>query len=98
MANSTGYVLAAGAIVAANDAVFVPMQTGKPPWQTLNWRIVPATAILAIVLGGFESVAPEFGKRLGQLVLLAALIVPLSKGGSALSNLAKVMGYAEKAT
>ena len=53
---STGYVLAAGGLALANEAIFVPLETGKTPLQTINWRIIPATAILALVLAGVEQV------------------------------------------
>lgn len=90
--NSTGYVLAAGGIVLANEAIFVPIESGKTPLETVNWRIIPATAIMALVLGGVESLNEGFGKGLGMLVLLSVLVIPFGNAGSPLDNLAKAVG------
>lgn len=98
MSGSTGYVLAAGAIVAANDAIFVPIETHKPPWSSLNWRIVPATAILALTLSGVEKLAPGFGKGLGVLVLLSALVIPFGNAPTPLDSAASFMGYGGKSS
>jgi hypothetical protein len=86
MAKSTGFVLAAGGIAAVNEAFFT-----QPP--DFNWRIVPATAVLALVLAGFETVAPEFGAGLGMLVLLGVLVIPVGSGPSPLQNITKKLGY-----
>ena len=89
---STGYVLAAGGIVLANEAIFVPLQTGKTPLQSINWRVIPATAILALALAGVESLNEGFGAGLGLLVLLSVLVIPMGKGPSPLENIAKSVG------
>lgn len=85
-------VLAAGGLVAANEAIFVPMETHKPVAQTLNWRIVPATLVLAITLTGLEKLSPPLGKTLGGLVLLAALTIPVGNAPTPLENAGKVFG------
>lgn len=92
MASSTGYILAAAGIVAANEAIFVPATTGKPLWQDLNWRLVPATAVAALTLAGLEKVSEPLGKGLGMLALLAVLIVPMGKAPSPLDNAVKFLG------
>ena len=89
---STGYVLAAGGIVLANEAIFVPLETGKTPLQTINWRVIPATAIMALALAGVESLNEGFGAGLGLLVLLSVLVIPMGKGLSPLENIAKAVG------
>jgi len=89
---STGYVLAAGGIVLANEAIFVPLQSHQTPLQAINWRIIPATAIMALMLAGVESMSPEFGAGLGFLVLLSVLVIPMGHAGSPLENLAKAIG------
>lgn len=94
---STGLVLAAGGIAAANEAIFAPMaHPGNPAasiTNTFNWRIIPATAVLAFALGGLETVSPGFAKGLAGLTLLAVLITPMGHAGSPLENLSKFMGY-----
>jgi hypothetical protein len=89
---STGYVLAAGGIVLANEAIFVPLDTGKTPLQSINWRVVPATAIMALALAGVESLNEGFGAGLGLLVLLSVLVIPMGNAGSPLENIAKAVG------
>jgi hypothetical protein len=92
MAKSTGYVLAAGGIVLANEAVFIPLETHTAPLQNINWRVIPATAILALVLAGIETLNPGFGAGLGMLVLLSALVIPYGHAGSPLENMARAFG------
>jgi hypothetical protein len=93
---STGYVIAAGALVLANDAIFVPTETGQSPLQTINWRVIPATAIMAVVLAGVESIAPEFGAGLGLLVLLSVLVIPVGNAPTPLENLAQLTTSTDK--
>ncbi len=86
---SAGLVLAAGGIAATNEVVFTPLVGGKPQF---NWRIIPATLILALVLGGFEQVSAPFAKGLAGLTLLSVLIVPYGNAPSPIDNAAKVLG------
>lgn len=90
MARSTAVVLATGALTLANEAVFAPM-AGQT--VAVNWRIVPATAGLAIALGALEHLAPEFAVGLAWLALVTALFVPLGKAPTPLDNLTKILGY-----
>lgn len=92
MLSSTGYVLAAGGLVAVNEAVFAPIVDKTAPWSNFNWRIVPATAILALLIGGFEKLNEPFGKGLGMLVLLSVLVLPEGKAAPPLQNIATVIG------
>jgi len=90
VARSTAVVLATGALTLANEAVFAPM-AGQT--VAVNWRIVPATAGLAIALGALEHLAPEFAVGLAWLALVTALFVPLGKAPTPLDNLTKILGY-----
>lgn len=92
MLDSTGFVLAAGGLVAVNEAIFAPLVEHKTPWTSLNWRIIPATAVLALIIGGIEKVNGPFGKALGGLVLLSVLVVPFGNAPTPLDNIAKVIG------
>lgn len=91
MAQSTGMVVAAGGIALANDALFGSTSSGA--WvPDINWKIIPATIILALVLGGMEQAAPKFAVGLSGLTLLAAIIVPMNaKNKSFLDNVAGVV-------
>lgn len=97
MASASGMVLAAGGIAAANEAIFAPMAQHKDFTSSIKsdtnlWRLVPATAILALVLTGLEKVSEPLGKGLAGLILLAVLVVPVGNAPTPLENVAKVMG------
>lgn len=92
MVSSAGWVLAAGGLVVANEAIFAPLVEHKTPWTSLNWRVVPATAVLALVIGGIEKVNGPFGKALGMLVFLSVMIVPYGNAKTPIDNIAKVIG------
>lgn len=89
--SAAGYVITAGVIAAANEAIFLPIEGKGTPLKNFNWKIVPATAILAMVLTGFEKVAPDFGNGLGIMVLLTVLVVPAGNAPSPLENLAAIV-------
>jgi hypothetical protein len=92
MASGAGFVLAAGGIVAVNEGIFMPIEEHKPPWSTFNWRIVPATAILAILVTGAEKLNAPFGKALGMLVLLSSLVISYGNAPSPIENASRVLG------
>lgn len=97
MASAAGIVVAAGAIEFVNDALFAPIAEHKAPWSTINWRIVPATAIMAIMLAGTAKLSPKLGEGLAGLVLLSVLIIPYGNAPSPIENISSVMGFAQKA-
>lgn len=97
MARSTGFVLAAGGVAAANEVFFAPLaSTGNPSTKAIdaaesfNWRLIPATLILAGLLAGIEKVAPDFAVGLGGLVLLSVLVIPVGNAPTPLENIASV--------
>lgn len=92
MAESTGYILAAAGIAAANEAIFAPAAAGKPLWVNFNWRIVPATAVAALALAGLEQLSPPLGKGLAMLALLTVLMLPVGNAKSPTDNLSKMLG------
>jgi len=92
MLASTGWVLAAGGLEAANEAIFAPILDNKTPWTNFNWRVVPATLVMAGALGVIEKAAPKFGVGLGVLVFLSVLLVPYGNAPSPIQNLMSVIG------
>lgn len=92
MAESTGFILAAAGIAAANEAIFAPVATGRPLWNDFNWRIIPATAIAALTLAGLEQISMPLGKGLAVLALLAVLIRPMGNAPSPVENASKFLG------
>ena len=92
MAASTGYILAAAGIAAANEAIFAPIATGHPLWVDFNWRIIPATAIAGLALAGMEQISEPLGKGLAMLALLTVLIIPMGNAPSPIENATKMLG------
>lgn len=92
MAASTGFILAAAGIAAANEAIFAPVANGTPLWVDFNWRIIPATAIAALTLAGMEQISEPLGKGLAMLALLTVLIVPMGNAPSPIDNASKFLG------
>ena len=76
MAESTPLVLAAGAIVFADRLL-----TSEPRKPDL--RVAVGTGAAALVAAGLDAFAPGFGRGLGVLLVLGALLtsgVPLVRG------------------
>ncbi len=72
MAESVGFVLAAGAITATNRYVFL-----NKPIDAQLWRIVTATGLGAILFSGAESlIGPKFTRPMAILLLLTTIIAP----------------------
>jgi hypothetical protein len=93
MADPTGIALAVGGITAANEAIFAPLAGNGTLIESLNWRIIPATAIFAIALNGLAKLSPEFATLIGYTALITSLFVPTGKAGSVITNVDKVLGY-----
>lgn len=94
MAASTGPVLAAGAITFVNEGLLSPLAGGKAQW---NWRVLPATAGLALALAGLEKLAPGFAVGLAWLTLVAALALPVGNAPTPLATASKALGITGKA-
>jgi hypothetical protein len=92
-ASAAGVFLAAGAVTLVNEAVFAPVSSGGKITADFNWRIIPATLLGALALGGLAQVAPGFALGLAGLTLLTVLIVPMGKAGSPVANASKMLGY-----
>ena len=95
MSGSTDIALAVGGITAANEAIFAPLAGNGTLVDSLNWRIIPATAIFALALGGLDKLSPEFAKLIGYTALITSLFIETGKAGSVVSNVTKVLGYSK---
>lgn len=89
---ATGYILAAAGVTLANEAIFAPLATGDNQHilQTINWKVVPATAVAAIALSGLDAMAKPLGTILAVLALVVAVVVPFGNATSPLDNLNRV--------
>ncbi len=85
--------LVVGAITMANEVIFAPVSSGGKITSDFNWRIIPATLLGALALGGLGKIAPGFATGLAALCLLTVLIVPFGKAGSPIENASKMLGY-----
>lgn len=65
MAESTGPILLAGAITLGNQSIV----NGKP----VNWRVVMATPILALIMAGVEKPLPKLATGLSYIALITIL-------------------------
>jgi hypothetical protein len=96
-AGSTGSAaalfLVVGGITLANEVVFAPVSSGGKITSDFNWRIIPATLLGAVALGGLQKIAPGFALGLAALCLLTVLIVPFGKAATPLENVSKMLGY-----
>jgi hypothetical protein len=97
MPSAAGLILAAGGIAAANEAIFAPIAQHKDFTTSIKtdtnlWRLIPATAILALICTGLEDVSEPLGKGMAALVLLAVLVIPFGNAPGPLENLSSYMG------
>jgi hypothetical protein len=91
VARSTGPVLLAGGLAAANEAVFAPLAAHQAENWDAVFRIVPATAGLALGLALLEKAAEGFAVGLAWLLVAGVLVFPLGKAPSILTNVNKVL-------
>lgn len=91
MARSTGPVLLAGGMAAANEALFTPLAGGQGANWGSVWRIIPATAGLAIGLALLEKAAPGFAVGLAWLLVAGVLVFPAGNAPPLISNVNKVL-------
>lgn len=91
MASAPALVLVAGGITAANEVLFAPVASGKAP--EFNWRIIPATALLAIALGGLENVSDKIAQLLGWSMVLTVTLAPIGNAPAPIENINKALGF-----
>jgi len=96
MAETTGIVLATGAITAANELIFAPLAGHGTPWKDFNWRIIPATGLFALAMYGLESVSPKLAVGISVAALITALLSQFGNAAAPVKNIASVLGYGGK--
>ena len=96
MSETTGIVLATGAITAANELIFAPLAGHGTPWKDFNWRIIPATGVFALAMYGLEQVSPKLAVGISVTALITALLAQLGKAAPPVKNIAQVLGYGGK--
>lgn len=89
--SAAGIAIAVGGVTAANELFFAPV-TGQGALSDFNWRILPATAIFAIMLAALDKVNSTLANGIGYTALITALIVPLGNAKSPIENLDAFLG------
>lgn len=90
MGPAADLILVTGTITAANEVLFAPLAgTGV----SFNWRLVPATAIAALLVDGLAKLNPQIAFGLAVTALITAIFVPFGKTQSPVVNAAKALGY-----
>jgi hypothetical protein len=84
-------VLLAGGLAAANEAIFAPLAVHQAENWDAAFRIVPATAGLALGLALLEQAASGFAMGLAWLLVVGVLVFPLSKAPPVITNVNKIL-------
>jgi hypothetical protein len=79
-----------GIVAGLNELVFSPVAGGK---ASFNWRILPATAIFALLMEGLSKLNPQLALGVSVTALLTALLGSFGNAGSPVTNLSKALGY-----
>jgi hypothetical protein len=87
MAASTGPVILAGALELANQTVLKPGGS----LTSIPWRLLPATAGLALGLALLEKAAPGFAVGLAWLLVAGVFVFPVAGGKPLLDNVNTVL-------
>lgn len=90
MGPAADIAVAVGTISAANEVLFAPIAGSK---VTFNWRIIPATAVFAILMEGLSDVNSTLALGISVTALVTVLFVPVGHAGSPVTNLTKALGY-----
>lgn len=85
--------IAAGAITAANEAIFAPLAGHGTPWQSFNWRIIPATGIFALGLYGLDKLSHTLAMGVGMAAIVTVLFTRTGNAPAPTENAAKALGY-----
>ena len=91
MARSTGPVILAGALAAGNEALFSPLAGGQQANWSSVWKIIPATAGLAVGLALLEKAAAGFAVGLAWLLVAGVFVFPVGHAQPLLNNVNKVL-------
>lgn len=94
MAAATGIILVAGGVTLANEALNVPYSKGNTNvLGAINWRVIPATAIAALIFSGISKLNAPIATGLAGLVLATTLLVRVGNAPAPAEHLAQVLGY-----
>lgn len=90
MGPAADIALITGTITALNELIFAPLGGEK---LSFNWRVLPATAVFAILMEGLSTLNPKIALGISVTALITALFGNFSASGSPVENLSKALGY-----
>lgn len=90
MGPAADVALGVGVITALNEVVFAPAAGGSVQF---NWRIIPATAVFALMMDGLSKINPQLALGISISALATVLLAPMGKAGSPIANVNKALGY-----
>jgi hypothetical protein len=93
--SAAGVAISVGAVTAANEVFFAPV-TGNGTLSEFNWRIIPATAVFALLLNSLEKFSPTLANGIGYTALITALFVSVGNAKSPIQNLNTFLGVGAK--
>lgn len=94
MATAAGIIITTGAIALINEGLSAPYTPGNTNVLTsINWRVIPATAIAAFIFSGFEEVNGTAARGLAAIALLASLLIGIDGKPSPVQNISSALGY-----
>lgn len=91
MTPAADVALVTGLITLGNEAVFAPIVTGVR--SDLNWRLIPATCVFALLMEGLAKLNPQLALGVSVTALITALFGSFGKASSPVVNLSKALGY-----
>jgi hypothetical protein len=91
MGPAADIALFTGVLTLGNEAVFAPLAGKGTP--DINWRLLPATAIFALLMEGLSKLNPQLALGVAVSALITALFGSFGKAGSPVANLSTALGY-----
>lgn len=96
MVQASALAITVGAVSLSNEALFAPLAAHHEPFKTVNWRIIPATALFALALAGLEKLSEPFAVGIGSIALFTVLFTRTGNAPAPIENLSTVLGYNRK--
>jgi hypothetical protein len=94
MSAAPGLILVTGGITLANEALGAKYVNGSTDvLGSINWRVIPATAIACLIFSGISKLNPQIATGLAGIALMTTLFVRMGNAPAPVEHLAKVLGY-----
>jgi hypothetical protein len=84
--------LTVGGVTLANVLFFAPA-TGKGALGDINWRILPATGIFALMMAGLSKLSPQAANGIAVTALFTVLFTRVGNAPAPLENISSRLGF-----